>query len=158
MDLYIEEHGRRLYGLCMHLCRNREEADDLYQETWLKVFAAFDRYDETKPFEPWVSRICMNTYRDVCRRQKANPFFNLFRSSEEKVAVMESQVESIRSHDDLEEAVQALEEKLRVTVILFYYYGLDIKETAETLHIPEGTVKSRLSTARKRLKEMLKDE
>lgn len=158
MDNYIKQHGRRLYGLCMNLCRNREDADDLYQETWLKALKSFDQYDQTMEFEPWITRICINTFRDSCRKKKRSPFFDFFKSNEEKDAVMENTCQQQRSYVELRDAVDRLEEKLRVTVILFYFNGLDQKQTAETLNVPVGTVKSRLSTARKILKEMMIDE
>lgn len=157
MDNYIEVYGRRLYGLCMNLCRERNEADDLYQETWLKALQHFDQYDQSLDFEPWITRICINTYKDVCRRKKRSPFFDFFQSSEEKDAIMEMTPGQERNYVELKDAVDRLDEKLRMTVILFYFNGLDQKQTAETLNVPLGTVKSRLSTARKLLKEMMMD-
>lgn len=158
MDIYIEDYGRRLYGLCMNLCREREGADDLYQETWLKALQHFDQYDKNLDFEPWITRICINAYKDICRRKKRSPFFDLFQSSEEKDAVMEMAPGQERNYLELKDAVDRLDEKLRITVILFYFNGLDQKQTAETLNVPLGTVKSRLSTARKQLREMMLDE
>ena len=52
LDNYISEYGTRLYGLCVTLCADRHNADDLYQETWLRALKRFDSYDRTKPFEP----------------------------------------------------------------------------------------------------------
>ena len=63
LDSYIAQYGRRLYGLCRSLCSTREDADDLYQDTWLKVLKCLDLYDPSRPFEPWLTRICVNTYR-----------------------------------------------------------------------------------------------
>ena len=45
LDDYIRQYGRRLYGLCLHLCKDREDADDLYQETWLKALQKLYTYD-----------------------------------------------------------------------------------------------------------------
>ncbi len=45
MDKFIQTHGKRLFGLCMHLCRNRDEAEELHQETWLKALRSFGQYD-----------------------------------------------------------------------------------------------------------------
>lgn len=158
MDNYIEVYGRRLYGLCMNLCRERGEADDLYQETWLKVLQHFDQYDQSLDFEPWIAKICINTYKDICRRRKRSPFFDFFQSNEEKDAVMGMAPGQERNYVELKDAVDRLDEKLRMTVILFYFNGLDQKQTAEILNVPLGTVKSRLSTARKQLREMMMDE
>lgn len=158
MDKYIEEYGRRLFGLCVHLTRDRGDAEDLYQETWLRALDRFWQYDGSRDFGPWISQICVNVYRDMYRRRKRSPFFDLFGSSQEKDAVMESRADGQRDYSGLAEAVAALDEKLRVTVILHYYNGLDQNETARALGIPVGTVKSRLNLARRKLREMMKDE
>lgn len=69
-DNYIEKHGKRIYGLCLHLCASEQEAQDLYQETWLRALSSFDRFDKTRDFEPWITKICVNTYRNFLRRKR----------------------------------------------------------------------------------------
>lgn len=157
IDDYIRLYGKRLFGLCMTLCRNRDDAEDLYQETWLKVLSHIHKFDETKEFEPWAARICVNTYRNILRRLKISPFVD-FASDAEKTLRMESVSADERDHTALYDAVDRLPERLRVTVILYYFRDMDVQKTAEILGIPEGTVKSRLNHARKRLKEALMDE
>ena len=90
LDDYIEKHGRRLYGLCRTLCQNPVDADDLYQETWLKVHQKFDQYDPEYEFEGWLTRICVNIYKDQLRKKKLSHIFDLFDSQEAKDAVLES--------------------------------------------------------------------
>ena len=70
INYYIEQYGKRLYGLCMTLCASVPDADDLYQETWLKAMKKLDSYNTDKPFEPWITRIAVNTYKDMARRKK----------------------------------------------------------------------------------------
>ena len=81
MDRYIQAHGRRLFGLCLTLCAHRQDAEDLYQDTWLKALAHFHQYDPNRPFEPWLTRICVNTYRNSLRRLARSPIFQGFRST-----------------------------------------------------------------------------
>jgi RNA polymerase sigma-70 factor (ECF subfamily) len=159
IDHYIEKHGRRLYGLCRTLCTNPSDADDLYQETWLKACSKIDQYDKVNGFEPWITRICVNTYRDLLRKKSRILIFDGFKSQEAKDAVMEN-VSAIENQDysDIHGAVRRLPEKLRTTVILYYFRDLNIGEAAKALQIPSGTVKSRLSKAKKLLKEMIGDE
>lgn len=158
MDRYIEEYGKRLYGLCMHLTKNRHDADDLYQETWLKAIRSFKNYDSGRDFGSWIGGICVNAYKDIYRRKKISPFFDFFRSNDEKDLIIESSPFINEDYSDLTEAVNGLEEKLRVTVILYYYNGFNQQQTADMLKIPLGTVKSRLNAARKKLKEAMTDE
>lgn len=158
MDQYIREYGKRLYGLCMTLCADKHEADDLYQDTWVKVIRSFDSFDPTRDFEPWLTRLCVNTYRDKLRRLSRSPFLN-FTNNETKDAVFSTAPAPEREdYSDLYAAIDQLPEKLRLAIILFYFEDMDISKTAETLGIPPGTVKSRLNKARKLLKEVLTDE
>lgn len=159
IDRYIQAYGRRLYGLCLILCAGSYDADDLYQDTWLKVMKNISQYDENREFEPWLTKICVNTYRNRLRRIVKGPVVDPFSSGEEKRAVMENiPVREEEDYTELYEAVDKLPEKLRITVILFYFREMDVRETAKVLNIPQGTVKSRLSKARKLLKEELTDE
>ena len=155
MDQYIRKYGKRLYGLCMTLCADKHEADDLYQDTWVKVLKRFDTYDPSRDFEPWLTRLCVNTYRDRLRQLSRSPFLN-FSSNETKEAfLLTATAPEKEDYSDLYAAIDQLPEKLRLTIILFYFEDMDIEKTAQTLGIPTGTVKSRLHKARIQLKEVL---
>ena len=155
-DELINEYGRRLFGLCRTLCAGSLDPEELYQETWLKAIDRFSLFDSGRPFEPWLTGICVNTYRDMVRRRRLSPIADFFASGEEKDAVLEN-IPAPEKDDisHVRQAVDNLPEKLRVSVILFYYRDMDIKGAAKALGVPEGTVKSRLSKARKLLKEVL---
>lgn len=155
---FIQQYGKRLYGLCMTLCANPFEADDLYQDTWLKVVKNFSQYDQTKDFEPWLTKICVNTYRNTLRRMAKSPFRNFTSTKEQEDLLQSIQAPETKDYSSLHSAIQNLPEKLRITVVLFYFCDMDIASTAAALHIPTGTVKSRLNKARKRLKEELEHE
>lgn len=158
IDQYIRQYGKRLFGLCMTLCGDPYEAEDLYQETWLKVVRNISRYDPAREFEPWLTKICVNTYRNTLRRIARSPVLN-FRDTREKDTMMQSvPTPEKKDYEPLYEAVRNLPEKMRLTVVLFYFEDMDIRSAAEVLGVPPGTVKSRLSKARKLLKEVLGDE
>lgn len=158
IDEYIKRYGRRLYGLCHYLCSNSFDADDLYQETWLKVIRHIDKYDPVREFEPWLTKICVNTYRNRLRRIVRSPLLD-FPSSEEKDRLLDSiPAPESKDYTLLHETVARLPDKLRLAVVLFYFQEMNLSSTAEILKIPVGTVKSRLNKARKLLKEVLADE
>lgn len=158
IDQYIQQYGKRLYGLCLSLCKNKYDADDLYQETWLKVVKCISLYNSEQPFEPWLTKICVNTYRNILRRIARTPVLD-FKTNEEKDAVFSAIPASENpDYSSLHEAINNLPEKYRVAVILFYFQDMDISQTADVMGIPQGTVKSRLSKARKLLKEVLDNE
>ena len=155
IDQYIRQYGKRLYGLCLSLCADTFEAADLYQDTWLRVVKSISQYDPSREFEPWLTRICINTYRNTLRRIARSPLLN-FRSNEEKDARLQSvPAPANPDYGPLYDAIDGLPEKLRLAVILYYFEEMDISATAKVMGIPEGTVKSRLSKARKLLKEAL---
>lgn len=159
IDQYIQSYGKRLYGLCMFLCANSYEAEDLYQETWLKVLKNFAKYDTSKDFEPWLTTICVNTYRNTLRRIAKSPVFNAFSTTEEKEQMINSvPAPEGKDYSALHAAIEQLPEKLRLTVLLFYFRDMDTNSTASVLGIPPGTVRSRLNKARNLLKEVLTDE
>lgn len=159
IDNYINQYGRRLYGLCIALCANFMEADDLYQETWLRVVEHISKYDTSRGFEPWLTRVCVNTYRNKLRRLARNPVYERFSSSEEKDAIINSVLAPTKEDFSvLHGAINRLPEKLRTTIVLFYFRDMDISSVAQVLNIPAGTVKSRLSRSKKLLKGTLKYE
>lgn len=159
IEPYIEQYGKRLFGLCVKLCASYHDAQDLYQETWLKAYRNLERYDCSRSFEHWVTRICINAYRDQLRHKKLSPIIDCFRTTEEKEAILEAQEQPPpEEFPEVRAAVDALPAKLRMAVILYYYCDLDIQSAAAVLKIPPGTVKSRLSKARTLLKERLSHE
>ena len=158
IDEYIRRYGRRLYGLCRSLCPNPFDADDLYQETWLRVVKHIGKYDPSREFEPWLTRICVNTYRSALRRLARSPLLD-FASGQDKDRLLDSiPAPEGKDYLPLYEAVGQLPDKLRQAVALFYFQGMDLAAAAQTLGIPVGTMKSRLNKARKLLKEALADE
>ena len=89
IDQYIQKYGRRLYGLCRSLCASPYDADDLYQETWLRVVKHISQYDPSREFEPWLTRICVNTYRSTLRRLAKSPLLD-FSNGDEKDRLLAS--------------------------------------------------------------------
>jgi len=158
IDQYIRQYGKRLYGLCLKLCANSFEADDLYQDTWLRVLKSIHQYDPTQPFEPWLTKICVNTYRNTLRRIARSPFLQFRSDQEQEDFFRRIPAPEKEDYTELRQAIDGLPEKLRLAIILFYFQDMNTVAVAQTLGVPEGTVKSRLSKARKLLKEVLERE
>ena len=158
IDQYIQKYGRRLYGLCRSLCASPYDADDLYQETWLRVVKHISQYDPSREFEPWLTRICVNTYRSILRRLAKSPLLDFSNGDEKDRLLASIPAPEKTDYALLYEAVGQLLRKLRLAVVLFYFQGEDLASAAKTLNIPVGTAKSRLNKARKLLKEVLAGE
>ncbi len=159
MEQRIKKYGPRLFGLCMTLCKDAQDAWDLYQDTWLRAYERQMQYRADMPYEGWLTSICVNRYRDIMRRRKLAPFLDVFATTEDKERILESiPTEEVKDYRDVRDAVDHLPARYREAVILYYFEDKDVRRTAETLKIPEGTVKSRLKKARELLKEVLTDE
>lgn len=157
---YVRLYAQDLARFCYKLCGNRHDADDLFQETWTKAIKKYHQYDRTKSFKNWLFAICVNTYKDDISL-KYNAARVAFASSEEKEQFLNSIPDAQTDRDaylDLHDALGTLSKKHRVVITLYYFKEFSLKEIAEILHIPEGTVSSRLDTAKKHLKRRLSHE
>ena len=123
IDQYIQKYGRRLYGLCRSLCASPYDADDLYQETWLRVVKHISQYDPSREFEPWLTRICVNTYRSILRRLAKSPLLDFSNGDEKDRLLASIPAPEKTDYALLYEAVGQLPEKLRLAVVLFYFQG-----------------------------------
>jgi len=166
LEQCIHEYGKEIYSFCKHLTGSRQEADDLYQDTFLKAVELqqkIDWQDNPKSFLLSVAvRIWKNRKRKVAWRNRIAPTEVLIEerdvdkncdteASLEESYIIQEEAEIVRS------AVEKLSEKLRVCVLLFYMEELSIPQIAKVLKIPQGTVKSRLYQARKQLEKELED-
>ena len=136
-----------LYRVSKTLLKRDEDCADAVQEAILRAWVALPRLREERYFTTWLTRILINECHAVNRRNA-------------RTADMETIPEPTapeRGDASLYEALAALPEKTRVAVELHYIEGYSVAQVAKILHIPAGTVKSRLSNGRKQLKDLLED-
>lgn len=168
MDTLIARHRDELYTLCRRLVSNRADADDLFQDTWVRAWRNYNRYDPAKRFFPWLVAICLNLHRDRGRRHRRwlKRWAEFF--SREKMELAMERVEDkapgadesvIRSEEKtvLKTCLDQLEPPLKVPLLLHYYFDWSVEEIAEVLGVPPGTVKSRMWTGRRRLADAMKE-
>lgn len=156
----IRRYQNYVYRLCYLVMRNEQDAEDMTQETFVRACRALPRFEirEEASFEAWLYRIAVNCCRSRMRRKWyqvlpwPDPAPQLVVESEEQP---ERRLLRAERRDTVMQAVDTLGEKHRLVVILRYYAGLSNEEIAQVLKIPSGTVRSRLHTARQRLKELL---
>ncbi|WP_077147857.1 RNA polymerase sigma factor [Sphingopyxis sp. KK2] len=150
-----------VYRLIVKHVGDADEAMDLTQETFVAAFAALDRYDGTRPFRIWISRIALNKCRDWARRRTVRAFFA--RALPLDIAhhvASESPLPDIAVADRLElarvrEAVAALPAKLREVLLLRSLDEMSQSEVAAILGVSEKAVETRLYRARARLRVLL---
>lgn len=141
-----------LYGFLSRRAPNAD-VDDLFQETWLRVVRYRDRFDPKRRFSTWLFQIANNLCRDRARRLEVR---DRHRMAEQAEARHDPERRAAPPHDrviDMRTRVARLPERLREVLVLRYYRDLSEKEIAEIVGIPRGTVKSRLHTAVKALRE-----
>ncbi len=160
IDNYIALYRYDLGRLCYNLCRNMPDAENLYQETWLKAIEHIKQYKKDKPFDKWLYSICVNTYKESLRKKKREANID-FQSNEEKdlflSAIPDINDTELSRMGELYDAINKLPPKYSTVIILKYISEYSELEIAQILKIPAGTVKSRLYKARNLLKRSLFD-
>lgn len=155
---YITKYSLDLTRLCLSLSGNRADADDLFQDTWYKAMKNYSKYNRALPFDKWLFAICVNTYKNNVKLafNRRNVSFT---NDEEKMRFLNSIPDITEKNSDdyimLHTAIQKLDKKRRIVLVLFYFKDYSIKEISEILKIPEGTVKSRLYSAKSELKRSM---
>lgn len=164
LEKYINEYGRDIYLFCKRLTQNKNTADDLYQETFLKLWE-LDNVNDTENPKSYLLGIAVNLWINQCRKQMwRKQIADIVPVSEE------SQIENFSAADSVEDtvisnqekvlvqdAVNRLPEKLRIVVLLYYMENLKVAEIAEQMHESVSSIKSKLMRARKYLRKELED-
>ena len=158
-DELIELYGRRIYNVAYQFSSSREEAEDLTQEIFLKLYQNLARYRGDVPLVAWALRLsrnhCIDLYRKT-RREKRSTFV-----SEAVLELVPSnddpQVDTMRRQqlDAVYQGLERLPQDLAEVVVLRDLQGWSLEETATYLDAPLGTVKSRLHRARNQLVEQV---
>lgn len=166
MEYYIKTYGTELYSFCMFLTKNRQDADDLYQDTFLSALEKGEIREDENP-KSYLISIAVNLWRNRTRkflwRKKKVDFVDSFEEMDFEQIADESvpaDTKLIREEEALEirRQVARLPEKMRLVILMHYMEELSVEEIAAILHAPEGTVKSRLYHARARLKENMEGD
>ncbi len=150
--LYYDFYGFAM-AICLRYARDRDEADEILNEGFFKVLTNLSRYDQIKPFLPWLGRIMTNTAIDHYRSQLRHPATDDI--SQLDIYGENPVIDSKLNYDDLIKLVQALPPGYRAVFNLYAIDGFTHDEIAVQLGISPGTSKSNLFKARQKLVAML---
>lgn len=151
VDEAFRRYGDRVFSVAFSVCRNREDADDAVQDTFLKYYAKNVDYADETHLKAWLLRVAINRAKDI-----TGAFWRRNRVSWEDYM---NELEFVQPEDrSLFEAVMRLPEKYRIVIHLHYYEEYSVEEIASTIHVSQGTVKSQLNRGRKLLKSMLTED
>jgi RNA polymerase sigma-70 factor (ECF subfamily) len=163
------QHAPQLFSTAMRMTRNRSDAEDLVQETFIKAWRSFTTYQQGTNLRAWLFRIMTNTYINKYNAQQRKPTETELDDVEELFLYKrlgsvdqsqlsqsaEDQMLSLFTDDEVKKALEELPDQFRIPVLMSDVEGFSYKEIAEILEIPLGTVMSRLHRGRKSMQKML---
>ncbi|MFN8357323.1 MAG: sigma-70 family RNA polymerase sigma factor [Spirosomataceae bacterium] len=152
--LYRQFYGFAM-GICMRYTRDRDEAMEVLNDGFMKVFTKAELYDPEKPFKAWLKRIMVNTALDFYR-QNVKHYYHEDIETAHSVSDT-TPADSEIGYEELMGFVQKLSPAYRTVFCLFAIDGYSHEEVAESLNISVGTSKSNLARAREQLRKMLKE-
>lgn len=162
----IDTYGRDIFSFCLHLTRERTEAEELYQDTWLKVMEQLHGVDTEGNVRNFCLSVAVGLWQNRKRKFAWRRRIAPIQAYEAEGGTEYLAVQALGPEDELLEkekqkrvweTVDDLPEKLRMVVLLYYMEERTIAQISRIAGIPEGTVKSRLYQARKILEKKLEE-
>lgn len=166
----IAAYEKKMINYCWRMLGNPSDAEDAAQEVFIKVFRFIESFTGQSSFSTWLYRIASNVCLDILRKKKRQPAdtVSLYQSGaegDEFVLLVEDNAPSPYESAQLNEAQRALNtalaqlgEEQRRVIILRDIEGFSYEEIAAVMHVPPGTVKSRINRARKSLQKLLEKD
>jgi RNA polymerase sigma-70 factor, ECF subfamily len=160
-ELLMRAHESRMFAVSLRMCGNREDAQDCLQEAMLRIYRAMSNFKGQSSFATWAYRITMNTCLDELRRRKLRTATSLdvlldtgWAPTDEGVTPEQHSIAS-EQRRMLERAIADLPEDMRAAIVLRDVQGFSYDEIAKMLEANVGTIKSRISRGREKLREVL---
>jgi RNA polymerase sigma-70 factor (ECF subfamily) len=166
----VRSHNRRIYNICYRFTGSQDDAEDLTQEVFIRIYRTLKSYDlERGAFATWVTTMTRNLLVDHFRKSKQDRMtdsMDASPSSDEDAPTLGDQIRDDKPTPDasvatketqlmVQQALQKLSPELREAVILRDLQDMDYRDIATTLKVPEGTVKSRINRGRTELARLL---
>lgn len=145
----IKMYEKDMYRVAIAMVKNNEDALDCIQDAILKAYKSIGKLKKEEYFKTWLIKIIINNCKyTISKEKRYTPLLQV-----NKEPCYEENLEYV----EIQEAVDSLDMDLKKLVILYYYEDMSIKDISQSLDIAEGTVKSRLSRAKTKLKSMLNE-
>ena len=165
----VAHFEKRIYNLAFRICGNADDASDVTQEAFIRVFNSIHAFRGDANFTTWVYRIVKNVYLDERKKSKSNRLTSLddyieldensvSRQIQDQGPLPADIIEQKERAQIIQNAIDSLPEYQRIIVSLYHMQHQSYEEIAEILNLPIGTVKSRLNRARLSLSEVLKNQ
>lgn len=150
-ELY-KAYAKAMYNISYRIVNNKDEAEDVLQESFLKAFQNIQKFENTNAFGGWLKRVVINTSIDLVRKRKLN-FISV-----EETDIADTEEEDVQ-YDvvTLRECILQLPDHHRIVLSLFLFEDQSHKDIAALLNITEGTSKSHYHRAKKKLVQLIKE-
>ncbi|KXL54104.1 ECF RNA polymerase sigma factor SigW [Anaerotignum neopropionicum] len=161
----VNVHGKNIYNFCRQLTKNKEDADELYQDTFLKAIELCHRIDKGNNPKSYLLSIAVKLWKNRKRKYAWRERIVAMESYQDEIDYDQNQCVNVQTPEDellekewqgiVAKTVGDLKEEYRIPMYLYYTAELSLKEISRILFLPEGTVKSRLYKARNEVKKYL---
>lgn len=160
----MRETSRQAYGMAYRLTSNPHEAEDLLQETYVRAYRFFHRYDESLPFTSWIYRIMTNIHIDTVRKKSRLKLVSIEQGGvdgnqswdlPDENAAADSNLMESSLDENLQLGLKAMSPDFRTAVVLADIEGLSYEEISEIMGTSVGTVRSRIHRGRRQLRSYL---
>ncbi len=148
----VRNYSARIFAICFGMLSNRDDAEDITQQAFLKGFSDIKQLRDINKFGPWITQIAKHLCLDLLRRRKLNKI------ALKRIATEDVKDEPMYDQDKysrLQSALTQLIEEYRLPLMLYYFDGQSTKNIAESLKITVATAQTRLSRARRKLRQLL---
>lgn len=153
--ILVERYRDVAFAYAFARLRNREEAEDVVQETFVRAYAALDRFHLAACWGAWMTRILRNLCHDTLRRRRDRPVEPIPDEWLDAAPTPEATALAGERRQELRAAVEALPDKYQIVLLMHYGSGQKCREVALALGLPESTVKGRLVSALRLLQRRL---
>lgn len=160
IEIFVRQHETGVFRLALSIVGDQAEANEITQETFIAALRSLPSYQEKKSLKAWLYTIALNHSRSHLRKRKTlehlrTTLNSIFRVETQKQVLPEESAIENDKEAEIWKALNQLDEPFRTVVVLRYFHELPISEISEILSVNEGTIHSRLHTARERLRNAL---
>ena len=157
IETLMRKHGNEVLRTAYSYVKDKFTAEDIFQEVFIKVYKNLENFRDESDIKTWIIRITINTAKDYLKSAYSRKVVPMMEFKEDQL-VSENDFEEIENRDrdeQVRKTVMSLPEQYREVLLCVYYHEMSVADTAKSLGIAEGTVKSRLSRARDMMKNKL---
>ena len=149
----INSNRQKMYRTAIAILKNEEDANDAIQEALYSAYKNYEKLENRSLFSTWLIRILINKCYDIINKNKRVTYID------DSITEATNGVEdTYEVENSLEWILNKIDKDLKEIVVLYYYDDLSVEDISNTLQIPKGTVKSRLSRAREQIKKLMGKE